>query len=89
MLSGNGIVLNYAVVMYNKSQSKIQIVCDIADELPQAPVLSYFLCDSWYTSAKVMNAFIKKGFYIIGALKPIGSYIPAGSDRISAVLPFI
>ena len=28
--------------------------------LPIAPVVSYFLCDSWYTSAKVMDCFAKK-----------------------------
>ena len=78
MLSCNGLVLNYAVVMYDKSKSKIQIVCDIANELPQAPVLSYFLCDSWYTSAKVMDAFIKKGFYTIGALKTNRVIYPCG-----------
>ena len=46
MLSFNGIVLNYAIVMYDKSKPKIKIVQDIADELPAAPVISYFLCDS-------------------------------------------
>ena len=34
MLSCNGIVLNYAIVMYDKSRLKIKIVQDIADELP-------------------------------------------------------
>lgn len=60
ILSCNGIVLNYAAIMYNKSRFKVQIVCDIANELPQARVLSYFLCDSWYTSTRIMDAFIKK-----------------------------
>lgn len=69
MLSCNGIILNYAVILYDKSRSKIQIVQEIAKELPIAPVISYFLCDSWYTSAKVMDSFIQKGFYTIGALK--------------------
>lgn len=69
MLSCNGIVLNYAISMYNKSKSKIQIVQDIAGELPIPPAISYFLCDSWYTSAKVIDAFLKKGFYTVGALK--------------------
>ncbi|WP_278320848.1 transposase [Lactonifactor longoviformis] len=32
-------------------------------------MISYFLCDSWYTTAKVMDSFIRKGFYTIGALK--------------------
>lgn len=61
MLSCNGIVLNYTVVMYDKSQSKIEIVQKIADELPVSPVISYFLCDSWYTYGDIMDAFIKKG----------------------------
>ena len=69
MLSCNGITLNYAVILYDKSKSKIQIVKEIAEELPIAPVVSYFLCDSWYTSSKVMDSFIRKGFYTIGALK--------------------
>ena len=43
MLSCNGIVLNYAFVLYNKAISKIDIVQDIARELPTPPVKSYFL----------------------------------------------
>lgn len=78
MLSCNGIILNYAVILYDKSKSKIQIVQDIAKELPTAPVISYFLCDSWYTSAKVMDSFIQKGFYTIGALKTNRIIYPCG-----------
>ena len=63
MLSCNGITLNYAVILYDKSRSKIQIVQEIAEELPAAPVISYFLCDSWYTTAKVMTVLFRKGFY--------------------------
>lgn len=58
MLSCNGLVLNYTVIMYDKSLSKIELVCGIADELPVPPVISYFLCDSWYTSTKLMDAFL-------------------------------
>ncbi len=78
MLSCNGIVLNYSIVMYNKSKSKIDIVCDIAKELPVPPVISYFLCDSWYTSAEVMKAFIRSGFYTVGALKSNRVIYPHG-----------
>ena len=78
MLSCNGIALNYAIIMYDKSQSKIQIVCDIAKELPAAPVPSFFLCDCWYSCAKVMDAFVSKGFYTIGALKTNRIIYPAG-----------
>ena len=78
ILSCNGITLNYAMILYDKSKSKIQIVQEIAEELPSAPVVSYFLCDSWYTSAKVMDSFIQKGFYTIGALKTNRIIYPCG-----------
>ena len=69
MLSCNGITLNYAIVMYDKTKSKIQIVQEIALELPKAPIPSYFSSDSWYTCAKIVTAFSKKGFLTIGAIK--------------------
>jgi len=69
MLSCNGITLHYDVILYDKSKSKIQIAQDIAAELPQAPVVSYLLCDSWYTSQKVIDAFLMKGFYTVGAIR--------------------
>jgi len=69
MLSCNGIVLNYAMELYDKSKSKIELVKKIAEALPVAPVKSYFLCDSWYTSKELMDSFIVKGFYTIGALR--------------------
>ena len=79
MLSCNGITLNYAVILYDKSRSKIQIVQEIAEELPAAPVISYFLCDSWYTTAKVMDRFIQKGFiYGWGVKDAIRILYPCG-----------
>ncbi len=78
MLACNGIVFNYAIVMYDKSRSKIQIACDIANELPIPPTPSYFLCDCWYSCVKVMDAFLAKGFYTIGALKTNRVIFPAG-----------
>ena len=69
MLSCNGIVLNYTLVMYNKSIPKINIVQNLAKELPVPPVMSYFLCDCWYTSEKIINIFATKGFHTIDALK--------------------
>ncbi len=78
LLSCNGIVLNYAMVMYDKSRSKIQIACDIANELPTPPTPSFFLCDCWYSCVKVMDAFMAKGFYTIGALKTNRVIFPVG-----------
>ena len=69
VLSCGDLTLNYALILYDKSKSKIQIVREIAEELPQAPVLSYFLCDSWYTCDKIVSAFEEKGFRAIGAVR--------------------
>ena len=69
MLSCNGIVLNYAVVMYNKSISKIEIVKGISGKLPIPPLVFYFLCDSCYTSKDIIKVFLKGGFYTAGALR--------------------
>jgi len=90
MLSCNGIVLNYAMVMYDKSRSKIQIACDIAEELPLPPTPSVFLCDCWYSCVKVMDAFLAKGFYTIGALKTNRVIFPAGiRQQIAQFAQFI
>lgn len=78
MLACNGMTFNYAMILYDKSKSKIQLVQDIADELPTAPTLSYFLCDSWYTSVDIIESFIKKGFYTIGALRTNRILYPKG-----------
>ena len=78
MLSCNGLALDYAVIMYDKTRSKIQIVQDIAKELPVPPVPSFFLCDSWYTSTDVIHAFTESGFSVIGALKTDRILYPAG-----------
>lgn len=81
MLSCNGIVLNYAFVMYNKSISKINIVENIAKELPVPPVMSYFLCDCWYTFEKIINIFAARGFHTIGALKTNRMLYPFGFKK--------
>lgn len=69
MLSCNGLSLDYAIVLYDKTRSKIEIVEQIINELPRPPHAAYFLCDSWYTSNKLMAAFAQKGFETIGALR--------------------
>lgn len=81
MLSCNGIVLNYDFVMYNKSISKIDIVQNIAKELPVPPVMSYFLCDCWYVSEKIINTFAGKGYHTIGALKTNRMLYPFGIKK--------
>lgn len=69
MLSCNNTTLNYAIIMYDKSVSKIDLVCQVASELPIFPTVSYLLCDSWYVCDKVIDSFIGREFYTVGALK--------------------
>ena len=45
LLSCNGITLPYAIILYDKSISKIEIVKQTAQELPVPPQKSYLLCD--------------------------------------------
>lgn len=78
LLSCNGITLPYDTILYDKSVSKIDIVKQIAEELPAAPILSYFLCDSWYVCEKLADTFIRKGFYTVGAMKTNRTLYPYG-----------
>lgn len=78
LLSCNGMTLPYAVILYDKSVSKIEIVKEIAQELPVPPEKSYLLCDCWYVSGAVTDAFSAKGFYTIGALKTNRCIYPYG-----------
>lgn len=78
MLACGDMVLNYAIILYDKSQSKIDLVCKIAAELPEPPSPGYLLCDSWYTCEKVMDAFISRGFYTIAGLKTNRILYPCG-----------
>ena len=79
LLSCNNITLNYDFIMYDKSVSKIDLVIQIAEEIPTAPTTSYLLCDSWYVCDKIINAFIRKGFYTIGAMKTNRNIYPYGA----------
>lgn len=93
MFSCNGIVFNYDFALYDKSISKIEIVQNIAKELQMPLVMSYFLCDSWYVSEKMINAFAAKGFHTIGVLKTNRMLYPFGIrqklSEFAALLPVI
>ena len=78
MLACGELVLDYAILLYDKSQSKIDMVSSIANTLPAPPNIGYLLCDSLYTCDKVMDAFIRKGFYTIAGLKTNRILYPCG-----------
>lgn len=78
MLACGELILNYAIILYDKSQSKIDLVSSLANELPVPPNVGYLLCDSWYTCDKVMDAFLCKGFYMVAGLKTNRILYPYG-----------
>lgn len=78
LFSCNGMTLPYAMILYDKTISKTDIVKQIAEELPVPPKTGYLLCDSWYTCVKVMDAFLAKGFYTVGAVRTNRIVYPYG-----------
>ena len=49
--------------------------------MPTPPVQSYFLCDCWYVSEKIINTFAVQGFHTIGALKTNRLLYPLGMKK--------
>ncbi len=61
MLSCNGIVLNYAIVMYDKSKSEGEDRTGDCGRASRTAGCLYFLCDSWYIHAAASwMLFIKR-----------------------------
>ena len=50
-------------------------------------VMSYFLCDCWYVSEKIISTVAERGFHTIGALKTNRMLYPFGVKRNSVSLP--
>ena len=48
---------------------KIKKAVAVAESLPKVSKIGYVLMDSWYTCKEVVNAFLRKGYNTIGALK--------------------
>ena len=79
MLSCEKKILPFFIERYDKTyKSKIQMVCDIAKELPTSFGKAYALCDSWFTCEKVVNAHFAKGYHLIGGLKTNRNIFPKG-----------
>ena len=43
--------------------------------------MSYFLCDCWYVSEKIINTFAQRGFHTIGALRTNRLLYPSGMKK--------
>lgn len=78
MMSCGDIALNYDVQLCHKEQSKIDYMIELAKTLPIPTTKSYMLCDSWFTSSKMIDAFEQQGYFCIGALRTNRIIYPQG-----------
>ncbi|MDI3311900.1 MAG: IS701 family transposase [Thermoanaerobacterium sp.] len=79
MLSCGKVVLPYYIERYEKGgKSKIERICEMVSMLPTPKGPAYGLCDSWYINEKVINAHLKKGYHLLGALKTNRIIYPQG-----------
>ncbi|GHV23970.1 transposase [Clostridia bacterium] len=82
MLTCGEITLNFDIHQYDKTQSKIEYIIEMAKQLPKCISSSYALMDSWFPCAEVIEAYEKQGYYCIGGLKKNRIIYPNGT-RIS------
>lgn len=61
-----------------KTASKIQLALDMIARVPSFIQRVYLLCDSWYTSQKLIEATLSKRIHLIGALKTNRMLYPQG-----------
>lgn len=61
-----------------QTESKIELSQKLLAALPTFEQPTYLLCDSWYTSRKVVEAALGRGTHVIGALKTNRIIYPAG-----------
>lgn len=61
-----------------KVYTKIDRVCDLAATMPLPPHGGYALVDSWFTCARVIEAYAVAGYHLIGALKTNRIIYPQG-----------
>ena len=67
-----------------QGQSKIDLSLELIQEVLLANQPTYLLCDSWYTSKKVMEAALQQGMHTIGALKTNRILYPQGIRHVCA-----
>ena len=79
MLSCGKMNLNYDIHRYDKTkQSKMDYAQELIGKLPVPETPAYFLTDSWYANAKIINACAARGYQFIGAMKTNRIIYPKG-----------
>lgn len=69
---------DFRLFQKEQGQSKIDLSIELIQGVPHAHQPTYLLCDSWYTSKKVMETALQQGIHTIGALKTNRILYPQG-----------
>jgi hypothetical protein len=79
MVQSGEFSLIYDVHRYDPTkQSKIDDACELAANMPIPPHKGVALVDSWYTCPKLIHAYAKRGYHLIGGLKTNRIIYPKG-----------
>jgi hypothetical protein len=70
----------YEFELYHKEKtpSKIQLSIDMIQQFPTITQPTYLLCDTWFTSKKLIQASLAKGIHVISGLKTNRMIYPKG-----------
>ncbi len=80
MVKGNGKAFPFDFQLYHKEKtpSKIQLSIDMINQFSSLSQPTYLLCDTWFTSKKLIRAALAKGIHVIGGLKTNRMIYPKG-----------
>ena len=79
MISCGETALNYDIHRYDKTiQSKMAYAKEAISQMPIPDTPAYFLTDSWYTNAGIIDACASRGYNFIGAMKTNRIIYPQG-----------
>ncbi|WLR42612.1 transposase [Bacillus carboniphilus] len=85
MMQSGDLAYPYDFALYNQSKekSKIQMAVDMIDSYVKRTVSTNILCDSWYTSKRIIEAGLGKGIHTIGALRSNRIFFQKASENKS------
>lgn len=77
-IDGKAFPFEHELYHKDKTASKIQLAIDMINNFPALNQPIYVLCDSWFTSKKLIQTALAKGIHLIGGLKTNRIIYPNG-----------
>lgn len=80
MVKSEGKAFPFDFQLYHKEKtpSKIQLSIDMMNQFSSLSQPTYLLCDTWFTSKKLIRVALAKGIHVIGGLKTNRMIYPKG-----------